>query len=301
MTSSATMRLYGLVAIFVSSILFGVAGAVAKMLFAAELSPLDLTAVRSFVACAVLGLVLLLLPGRPFYIPRTAWRMVLAAGLVFIVVNVTFYLSISLMSVAAAITLEYTSPFFVMVLGALMGQRRISGRDLGIVALSVVGCFLLTGGDGAWVRLSLGLVVGVSSGFAFAVFTMIGNRCKQRGIGAIALTFWTLAISSVVWLAALPFLSVHQITLTWSLAGGIGFIAVAATILPYGLLLFGLRHVDALPATVIGLLDPLVAGLAAYLLLGETLATPNLLGIGLICIAVILVTRAEARTRPAGT
>ncbi|CAO3409994.1 Permease of the drug/metabolite transporter (DMT) superfamily [Azospirillum largimobile] len=295
MTEQGSMRAVGMAAIFVAAILFGAAGAAAKVLFVSDMSPLDLTAIRSFVACAVLGPIMLLLPGRPFHVPPAARPMTVAAGVMFVVVNATFYLAIDMMNVAAAITLEYTSPFFVLVLGALLGTRRIGLRDCAIVALSLVGCFLLTGGGGEWVRLSAGLAVGLACGFAFAVFNMIGNACKSRGIGATALTFWNFAISSLIWAAALPFLGLHRLEPTAEMVAYIVFIAVVATILPYWLLLFGLRHVDALPATVIGLLDPLAAGLMAYVLLGETLTPANMAGIALVSVSVILVTLSERK------
>ncbi len=44
---------------------------------------------------------------------------------------------------------------------------------------------------------------------------------------------------------------------------------------------------DAFPATVIGMLDPVVAGLAAYLLVDERLALPQLAGIALLLVALV--------------
>ncbi|MDQ0534293.1 EamA family transporter [Azospirillum picis] len=296
MAARRPMHAIGIFSIFLAAILFGVAGAAAKMLFVADVSPLDLTAVRTFVACAVLGPIMALLPGRPFHVPPPARPLVVAAGVLFVLVNATFYLAIDMMNVAAAITLEYTSPFFVLVLGAILGTRRMSLRDSGIVGLSLAGCALLTGTGGEWVHLSAGLLVGLACGFAFALFNMVGNACKSRGIGATALTFWSFAVSSMLWTAALPFLGVHTLRPSPEMIAHIGFIAVIATIIPYWLLLFGLRHVDALPATVIGLLDPLAAGIAAYLLLGETLTPPNLAGIALVSLSVVLVTLSESRT-----
>jgi len=69
--------------------------------------------------------------------------------------------------------------------------------------------------------------------------------------------------------------------------------------LPYWLLLYGLRHVHALPATVIGMLDPLTAGVFAYWLLGETLTAANLTGIAVIIVAVCVFTARETKARAA--
>ena len=285
----------GVAAIFVAALLFGVAGAVAKVLFRADVAPLDLTAVRTFVAVVAMGGMMAFLPRGAFRVAPGAWPWLVAAGVMFVLVNATFYLAIDLMSVAGAITLEYTSPFFVLVLTALTGKRRITLVETGIVAVSVLGAFLVAGGDGAWISLSPGLLVGLACGLSFAIFNMLGNVCKAKGIGATTLTFYALVVSTVVWLAALPFLTVHEMRPSGETVLSIGFIAVVATILPYWLLLYGLAHVDALPATVIGLLDPLAAGVVAYWLLGETLTTGNMLGIALVTMAVVLVTRAGAK------
>lgn len=220
----------------------------------------------------------------------------LFVGVLFVLVNATFYLAINMMNVAAAITLEYTSPFSVLVLSAIFGGRRVTLRDAGIVALSLTGCFLITGGDGEWVNISDGLLVGLACGLSFVIFNMVCSAYKKRGIEVLPLTSWSFAISAVIWGAALSFLTLHMINPTPQLIAYVGFIAIVATIFPYWLLLFGLRHVDVLPAAVIGLFDLVAAGLIAYLLLGETMALPNVIGIALVAVAVILITLAERKT-----
>ncbi len=238
------MNLPATLAILTAATLFGIAGALAKVLFHADISPLALTAIRTLLSCALFAGVILALPGLSFRVKRGALPLLVAAGLAFTAVNVTFYLAISLMSVAGAITLEYTAPFFVLLLAFIAGSRRITFTDVIIVTASVAGCFML-------------------------------------------------------WLVALPFLDLHAIQFTAQSIWFIAFIVVFATMLPYWLLLYGLRQVHALPATVIGMLDPLTAGVFAYYLLGETLTAANLTGITVIIVAVCVFTAKEAKTRAA--
>jgi drug/metabolite transporter, DME family len=119
---------FGILAILIAAVLFGVAGALAKVLFHAEISPIDLTAVRSLVACAVFSLAMLATQPRTFRTAPSAIPLLIATGLAFTAVNITFYLSISMINVAAAITLEYTAPFFVLAIGIVFNSRRIDIR-----------------------------------------------------------------------------------------------------------------------------------------------------------------------------
>jgi len=283
------------IAILTAATLFGVAGALAKALFHADISPLALTAIRTLLSCALFAGVILAVPRLSFRIKRDALPLLVAAGLAFTAVNVTFYLAISLMSVAGAITLEYTAPFFVLVLAFIKGGRRVTLADAVIVTVSVAGCFMLSWDGGAWLRLSPGVLVGLACGLSFAIYNMLGNACKARDIGATTVTFYSFFVSALLWLMALPFLNLPAIQFTAQSVWYIAFIVVFATMLPYWLLLYGLRQVHALPATVIGMLDPLTAGVFAYWLLGETLTAANITGIAVIIAAVCVFTAREAR------
>ena len=66
-----------------------------------------------------------------------------------------------------------------------------------------------------------------------------------------------------------------------------------ATIIPYWLLMYGLRQVDALHATIIAMLDPVAAGAIAWLLVGERLTAGNVAGIAIIIAAVTMATVAD--------
>ena len=105
----------GIIAITVAAILFGTAGAFAKLLFTVQVSPVDLTAIRTIVALVVFGLFLGATSRPSLYLERAHLPLLLASGVTFTAVNITFYMAISKISVAAAITLEYTAPFFCPV------------------------------------------------------------------------------------------------------------------------------------------------------------------------------------------
>ena len=221
--------------------------------------------------------------------------LLLASGIAFTPVNISFYLAISKINVAAAITLEYTAPLFVLILSVLLHKRRLSWRDVSTVGVAIIGCFLLTGTSTSVFSLSSGVLWGLFCGFNFGVANMIGNACSARGITPTCVTFYSFIVRALIWMPALLFLSVWQIQTDLETLSLVGFITVVATIIPYWLLMYGLRHVDALPATIVGMLDPVAAGLLAFILIGETLTGGHITGIALILFAISFLTRSQGQ------
>ena len=285
----------GMIAISMAAFLFEAAGALAKILFKGDISSIDLTAIRAIVACALFALFLMITSRQALRLTRDAMPLLLASGIAFTAVNISFYLAISKINVAAAITLEYTAPLFVLILSVLLHKRRLSWRDVSTVGVAIIGCFLLTGTSTSAFSLSSGVLWGLFCGFSFGVANMIGNACSARGITPTCVTFYSFLVRALIWMPALPFLSVWQIQTDLETLSLIGFITVVATIIPYWLLMYGLRHVDALPATIVGMLDPVAAGLLAFILIGETLTGGHITGIALILLAISFLTRSQGQ------
>ena len=77
-------------------------------------------------ACALFELFLIITSRQALRLTRDAMPLLLASGIAFNAVNISFYLAISKINVAAAITLEYTTPLFVLILSALLHKLRLS-------------------------------------------------------------------------------------------------------------------------------------------------------------------------------
>ena len=294
--SVSSSSVHGILAIALAAILFGAAGAFAKLLFTIQVSPVDLTAIRTIIALVVFAMFLAVTSRSSLVFKRAHLPLLIASGAMFTAVNITFYMAISKISVAAAITLEYTAPFFVLLISVASGMRRfLRARDLSLVLFAILGCLLLTGTGRDLFTVSEGVLWGLACGLSFGIFNMIGNGCKERGIGATTVTFYSFLVSACIWLPALPLLSIDTIPVTAETIFFIGFICIVATIIPYWLLMYGLRQVDALPATIIGMLDPVAAGAIAYLLVGERLTAGNVAGIAIIIAAVAMASLTERR------
>jgi drug/metabolite transporter (DMT)-like permease len=206
--------------------------------------------------------------------------------------HLSYFATIQLTSVPTAILLEYLAPILVLAVSvAVLGERLTWALPAG-VALSVTGCALMVGAiGGGGLKISpAGLAWGLASAVFFALYTVLGKYAAPRfsawtlltyGLGAAAL-FW------LVWLKGPgPIVAL--------LADGRRFAAVSvmalfSTIIPFGAFLTALHYIDATKASITATLEPVLAGIATYLIpvLYEPLTALQLLGGALVIAAVVV-------------
>jgi drug/metabolite transporter (DMT)-like permease len=66
------------------------------------------------------------------------------------------------------------------------------------------------------------------------------------------------------------------------------------TVIPFGLFLQGMKYIRATRASITSTLEPVVAGVVSYLLLGENLFSLQIIG-GTTVIAAIILLQAERK------
>jgi inner membrane transporter RhtA len=256
----------------VASVQFG--AALAKSLF-------DEVGVGGTVFLRVLfAAVILAAVWRPAVVGRSRsdWRLVAAFGLVLAAMNLAFYQSLERIPLGVAVTFEFVGPLGV----AIAGSRR--ALDVAWVVLAAAGIVLLSDfGTADLDRLGVALAL-VAGGF-WAAYILLSVRVGRAFPGGGG-----LALAMVVAAAMLVPVGVAdaggELLVLWILAVGAA-VAVLSSAIPYTLEMEALRR---LPAGVFGVMmstEPAVAALAGFILLGEGLATREL-------VAILLVVTASA-------
>lgn len=293
---STTTR--GYISITLAATLWGVAGAAAKYLFASKaIPPFLLVQVRmglsSLILAAVLAVVApALLKIRRDNLPFFALWGVLGMA----AIQYTYLLAISETNVATAIFLQYLAPIFTALYAFGFEGQKLGARLLTCLGLALTGSFLLIFGGTARLLVSTtGLVAGISSAVFLSFYTIYG----AKGVGK--LSPWTLlcyglgAGTLFYLLADAVLLATHRtipgvaMLVDRSIWPFFLYIALLATIAPFGLYLSGLRSVNPTQATITGMLEPVIGGLAAYFALGEALRPVQIGGGVLIVLAVIFL------------
>ncbi len=138
-----------------------------------------------------------------------------------------------------------------------------------------------------------GLTFGILAAVASAYYSLAGRQLvAQRGPWPV--TTWGFAVGGLVTLpfgaVSLASYSLPNSTALWlELLGLVGFIVVFGTLLAYGLYLSGLRYLPATEAGAATSMEPIVAGVASYLLLGVALTPLQYTGAALLLLAVGLL------------
>lgn len=222
-------------------------------------------------------------------------RLLIAAGLFFAGDLAVWHWSIVLTSVANATLLSNLAPIFVtLAVWLWFGARP---KRIFIVGLSaaLAGVVMLIGVDFGAPGHVLGNAVGVVSAMFYAGYQLTVTRLR-----AAASTGSIMAWSGVAMAAALlplallssePFFPATQ--MGWIKLVGLALICQVAG---QSLIAYAMAHLPATFSSVGLLLQPVMAALFAWVLLGETLGTTQIIG-GLIVLTGIRIAHQARRGR----
>jgi inner membrane transporter RhtA len=258
-----------LVIVAIASVQLG--GALAKTLFD-EIGPGGTVWLRLLAAALVLAAI-----WRPrARLAREDVWLVLAFAVALAGMNYSFYSSIDHIPLGVAVTYEFVGPLGV----ALAGSRR--ALDLLWVALAAGGILLLSD-FGATDLDKTGVALALLAGAFWAAYILLSVRVGRRFEGGDG-----LALAMIVAAAMLTPVGIadggSELLALGVLALGAA-VGVLSSAIPYSLELEALRR---LPSGVFGVLmslEPAMAALAGFVILGEDLAARELVAIVLVVIA----------------
>jgi len=208
---------------------------------------------------------------------------------VFALVGVTlFYSSLNLAieagGVSLAFVLLYTAPAFVAVLAALFLDERLTVVKVVLVAVSMLGVFLITRGDGAqatWQAVAWGLTAGLS----YASYYLFGKWAMRRH-APVTIFAYVMPLGAI---GLLPFVGFEALRVaTTAVWADLVLMGVVSTYVAYFVYYTGLKSVEASRAVLVATVEPLLAALLAALLFGERLGVSGIIGGALILSAAVL-------------
>lgn len=266
-----------LVLLAVVSVQFGAALAVTLL---SEVGVLGSVALRLVLAAGLLwAFACPRLRGRS----RSDWAVVCLFALALTSMNLAFYGSLARLPVGVATTIEFLGP---LALAAVLSRRV---RDLAIVGLALVGIVLISEaltaprGD---VDL-LGIALAGLAGACWAAYIVLSRRTGARfeGLDGIAIA---MALGAVMTLPLGLATAGSTLFTPDALLRGLG-IALLSSAIPYSLELMALRHLTSGTFGVLLSLEPAAAALAGLVVLEQVLQPLQLVGMGLVVVASILV------------
>ena len=256
--------------LIVTAILWSSAGLLLKMI---SWNPIAIAGMRS----AIAAIVLLAFLRRP----HMTWSSAQIGGAIAYTVTVILFVSANKLTTAAnAILLQYTSPIYVALFGVWFLGERVTRLDW-ITILVVMGGMVLFFLDDLTTGGFWGNVCAISSGVTFACFVIFMR--KQKNDSPLESVFLGNILTALI---GFPFM--FQTVPTAS--GWVGLILAGVIQLGLSQVLYAaaIKHVAALEAILISVIEPILNPLWVLLVLGEAPGPWAFLGGFIVLVSVTI-------------
>ncbi len=302
-------RLRGEIYLILGATLFAFNGVVAKVVLAEGLSPWRLTQVRSGGAFLILITFFLLFKRHELRATRQEVPWLIAFGVVAVVlVQALYFVAIGRIYLGTALLIEFTAPIWILLFMRFVLKKQVDRLLWLALALSFSGLIVVTQ---VWRGLTLdgiGLLAAFLDSIALAGYFLIAEKLGKTKTGAV-MTVWGFGIGTLIMAFMMPLWSfpTEYFTISMQLPGFldqyslpgwmlIGWVVVFGTLLPYLLVIAGLRILSASTASIIGILEPVLASLFAWWFLSEVLNNIQLAGAIVVVIGIYFANRARDRS-----
>ncbi|MBV8141109.1 MAG: EamA family transporter [Verrucomicrobia bacterium] len=223
-----------------TAVLWSLGGVLIKSI---DLPPVMISGGRSLIALVIISLVM---PG----VLRKISRQTIPGALAYAATVFLFVVATKLTTAANAIFLQYTAPIYIAIISPWYLGERTRWYDwlLVLLALSGVALFFL---DQLSLQGLAGVLAALGSGFAFAWLTVLMRR--QRGESPEAVV---LLGNLLTFLTALPWM--FPMARIEQNGPRLLFLGVVQLTIPYLLYSLAIRHVRALDASIISIIEPVL-------------------------------------------
>ncbi|GAB4492839.1 MAG: DMT family transporter [Anaerolineales bacterium] len=268
-----------------------------------QIPPLVLALWRNFFVLLILLPALALLRPALLRVSRPHLLYLLGYGLLLAAFNSLWTTSVALNGAAIATVLAYCSAAFTALLGWWILKERLDGVKIVAVILALGGCVLVAEAFSpqAWQTNLAGILTGILTGLAYAIYSLMGRSASQRGLNPWTTLLYTFGFASVFLLIVnllpgrfLPGTAAKPSELFWlkdSLAGwGVLFLLAAGpTIGGFGFYNVSLSYLPSSVVNLVATLEPAFTALIAYIFLDERLSLVQIIGSLLILSGVVFL------------
>jgi probable blue pigment (indigoidine) exporter len=187
-----------------------------------------------------------------------------------------------------AAVINSLTPILVVIISVPLLHTKIRAIQIGAGVLGIGGVALLVLRSNA--RLdALGLLAMLGAVTMMGVATVLTKRWGHPpGMNAVAMTGWTFLFGGLALLPVTLLVEGLPDQLTARNIGGLIYLVLISGITAYALWFWGLRRLSASSVTFLSLLNPVVAALLGWVVLGQRLNHWQILGAVVVLASVVL-------------
>lgn len=216
--------------------------------------------------------------------------------------SITLLVGYANIASGVATTINFMYPVIVLLCMMLFHGEERSFINLGSIALSITGVYLLASGDGLKIEggnTTLGLICSIISSVSFAAYYILMKRLKADKIEVVKFTTWVMLLSAIYFiiggLIADGGIAIVTNGKQWLYILGLG---LWATMVSNFTGVKAVRRIGPTLTSILGALQPLTAVVLGVLFLDEHLGVRTVIGILLIMAAVLIVVTHQKKKKP---
>ena len=280
----------------------GVAG---RLVIDAGVTPRELSAVRIYGAALILFVVVA--PHLSRLTRGDMLHLVPFAVVGFVAGQGLYFQAISRVDIAVVLVIVFTAPLVVALYQRLVHDESLPRYAYGAMGVAVLGLALAVLGSGEVGSLSvLGIGLAGLTMISYSVTVLIAAR-PSTDLPPLVRTGTGLGLAAFVWFAMVPpwTLPFDLLDETTSFDGRVGFslpvwtavafVVVIGTVAVYGTWVAGTSLIGAGAASVVGMTEPMLGAIFAWVLLAQSLTAIQSIGIATTAGGIIVVEQARVR------
>jgi drug/metabolite transporter (DMT)-like permease len=280
-------RTLGFVFVLLAGVGFGFIGVFSRLAFQSGIALGPLLILRFAMAAAILWVSLLI--WKPRLLRPELRQIFISLGLGifgYAVFSTLYFKAIQGLSVPLAALLLFSFPIYVNLGSYIFFKEHLSRQRVLSLALSIIGLIILLWGP-LRIQSNTAVLYGLMSGLTYGAYVLISGRVQQK-IHPLSSSLYVIsgAALALAFYHHPNFDEVRLYTMNqWSVIAGL---ALICTIAPLTFFLAGLQRIPSGQASILVMIEPVIAAIAAGVFLNEQLSSLQSIGALVILTALIL-------------
>jgi len=231
---------------------------------------------------------------------KDLWLFASAAILGTMAMNLCYNISLNTLTLSLASLLMGIAPIYVLIMAAIIFKEKLTRKKVVCMVIAAAGCVMVSGilEETGGISLDmLGLILGVLSGFSYAVYSIFSKLISQRGYHALTITFYCSFISAIL---SVPFTEwglVCKAVAERPVVNSICIIlyALFVGVLPYILYNLSFKYMEAGKASILAMSEPVTAMVFGIIIYSEIPSVIGFTGMFLTVAALIIMSMPDKK------
>jgi len=229
-----------------------------------------------------------------FYRNQLKWtdkpKLQFIRGLILLTANICFFYSISVISLAKALTLAFVAPLIVTAFSPVFLDEKVGFRRWSAVIIGFIGSLVVI--RPGFVEINLASVAALGTGVMYGFYLIITRKLSTSDNPLLTLLL-TGAVGAIIISTVMPFVWVKPSFNQWSMMAAIGVFACVGHLF----LILSLKYADASKLAPFSYFEIITNIIIGYYIFGDFPDNWTFLGLFIIVLSGIYISKRESIVR----